>query len=49
VLLGVTKPSWDGNLLVNAGADGVGTYPSETLLGDVLFMVAPSVGARYDF
>lgn len=48
-MIGITKPTWDSNELVNAGADGVGTYESEALLGDVVFMVAPSLGARYDF
>lgn len=48
-LFGISRPTWDGTQLVNAGSDGVGTYPSETLLGDVVFMVAPSIGARYDF
>lgn len=48
-LLGLTKPSWDATRLVEAGADGVGTYPAETLLGDVVFTIAPSIGARYEF
>lgn len=48
-LIGISKPVWDENELVNAGSDGVGTYPSETLLGDVVFMIAPSIGARYEF
>lgn len=47
-LIGITRPSWDGAQLVNAGADGVGNYPTETLLGDVVFAVAPTLGLRYE-
>jgi hypothetical protein len=48
-LIGLAKPSWNNKHLVNAGVDGAGTYPNETLAGDVAFMVAPSLGLRYDF
>jgi PEGA domain len=49
VLVALSQPSWDGTRQLNAGADGIGTLPSERLVGRVVFMVAPGVGARYDF
>jgi len=48
-LIGIAKPTWSNKRLINAGADGVGTYPSETMMGDVAFMIAPSLGVRFDF
>lgn len=48
VLIGATVPTWNGRQLVNAGADGAGTYRTETLLGDALFLLMPSIGARYE-
>jgi hypothetical protein len=49
VLVALSQPSWDPTRQLNAGADGIGTLPSERLVGRVVFMVAPGLGARYDF
>ena len=42
-------PAWDAGRAINAGADGIGTFPTERFLGRVLFGIAPGLGARYDF
>jgi hypothetical protein len=34
---------------INAGSDGYGTFDDDALLGRILVMFAPGVGARYDF
>jgi hypothetical protein len=34
---------------INAGSDGIGTFKADVLLGRVLVLFAPGVGARYDF
>lgn len=44
-----TPPSWDAGRAINAGSDGIGTFPTERFLGRVLFGIAPGIGARYDF
>lgn len=49
VLIPLSAPAWDGARAVNAGADGIGTFPADRFLGSVLFGVAPGLGARYDF
>jgi hypothetical protein len=42
-------PSWDAARPINAGTDGIGTFPTERFAGRVLFGVAPGLGVRYDF
>jgi hypothetical protein len=49
VLIPLSAPAWDAKRAVNAGADGIGTFPADRFVGDVLFGIAPGVGARYDF
>lgn len=49
ILVALSKPSWDANRPINAGSDGIGTFPTERFLGRVLFGIAPGLGARYDF
>jgi hypothetical protein len=49
VLVALSQPSWDSTRQLNAGADGIGTLPAEKLVGRAVFMVAPGIGARYDF
>ncbi|MFO0760463.1 MAG: PEGA domain-containing protein [Byssovorax sp.] len=47
-LIALTDPVWDGSRPINAGSDGIGTFPTERLGGRVLFAIAPGIGARYD-
>ena len=49
VLIALGEPGWDGARQVNAGSDGIGTFPAERFLGRVLFAIAPGLGLRYDF
>lgn len=49
VLIPLSAPTWNDKRAINAGADGIGTFPADRFLGDVLFGIAPGVGARYDF
>ena len=49
ILVALSQPSWDAGRPINAGSDGIGTFPTERFLGRVLFGIAPGVGARYDF
>ena len=49
LFIALGEPAWDSEKPINAGADGIGTFPSETLVGNVLFGVSPGVSARYDF
>ena len=49
ILVALSKPSWDASRPINAGSDGIGTFPTERFLGRVLFGIAPGVGARSDF
>ncbi len=49
ILVALSKPSWDAARPINAGSDGIGTFPTERFLGRVLFGIAPGLGARYDF
>jgi PEGA domain-containing protein len=49
ILVALAEPSWDAKRPINAGSDGIGTFPSERFVGRVLFGVAPGLGARYEF
>jgi hypothetical protein len=49
LLIATKSPTWNGAIQVGAGADGVGNYASEALLGQFAFVVLPSVNVRYDF
>ena len=49
ILIPLSHPSWDPRHPVNAGPDGIGTFPSDGFLGKAVFVVAPGVGLRYDF
>ena len=48
-MVGISRPSWDGGMEVDAATDGIGTYPDEAMAGSVFLVLAPSVGARYSF
>lgn len=49
MLITVQQPKWTETIEVNAGADGLGRYPSESLMGQFVFGIAPTVSFRYDF
>ena len=49
ILVALAEPSWDAKRQINAGSDGIGTFPTERFVGRVLFGIAPGLGARYDF
>lgn len=48
-LISLVQPTWSDQKEVNAEKAGIGTFAAETLVGQSLFLVAPSVGARWDF
>ena len=49
ILVPLSRPSWPAGQPVNAGVDGIGTFPAESLLARAVFSVAPGLGLRYDF
>jgi PEGA domain len=49
VLFPLSHPSWDAKHPINAGPDGIGTFPAEGFLGRALFAIAPGLGLRYEF
>ncbi len=49
VMIALSEPTWDKARAINAGADGIGTFPAERIMGKVLFAIAPGFGLRYDF
>ena len=49
VLIALTEPAWDDRRSINAGADGIGTFPAERTTGGVVFGIAPGASLRYDF
>jgi len=49
VLIALTEPAWDDKRAINAGADGIGTFPAERTTGSVVLGVAPGASLRYDF
>jgi hypothetical protein len=49
VMTGLSIPKWDSTKLVKAGADGFGTMPSNTMMGGIVIVPAPGLGAKYEF
>ncbi|MEP7122453.1 MAG: PEGA domain-containing protein [Byssovorax sp.] len=49
ILVALGEPGWDAKRQINAGSDGIGTFPAERFIGRVLVGVAPGLGARYEF
>ncbi|MEO8800137.1 MAG: PEGA domain-containing protein [Polyangiaceae bacterium] len=49
VLAALATPSWDGTKTVSSGADGIGTFPKQSLAGSLLLDVNPGIGAKYEF
>ncbi len=49
LFVGFDEPSWDEKKNVRAGSDGVGTFPADRLVGDLLILASPRVGAHYRF
>jgi hypothetical protein len=49
ILIALGEPGWDAKRQINAGSDGIGTFPAERFVGKILVGVAPGLGARYEF
>jgi hypothetical protein len=49
MLLALKQPKWNETIEVGAGADGIGRYKPDALLGSFVFGVVPTVSYRYDF
>lgn len=49
MLLALSQPKWNETIEVGAGADGIGRYRPEAMMGQFVFGVIPTVGYRYDF
>lgn len=49
MLLALSQPKWNETIEVGAGADGIGRYKPDALLGQFVFGVVPTVSYRYDF
>ncbi len=49
ILVALAEPAWDAKRRINAGSDGIGTFPAERFVGHILVGVAPGLGARYEF
>jgi hypothetical protein len=51
VLIALTTPRWDAEQVhyVRAGEDGFATFAADALVSPVVLMIAPGLGARYDF
>jgi hypothetical protein len=49
VLFGVADPAWDANAAVNVPKAGTSFFPAESLAGSVMLVVAPGLGAGYEF
>lgn len=49
MLLTTGAPRWDERQELLADVDGIANYPPESVMGDVVFMLAPSVNMRYEF
>jgi hypothetical protein len=45
----LTRPSWDGEELINAGENDVGVFAPAPLTGDLVIAVLPGISARYVF
>ncbi len=49
MLITVQQPKWTQTIEVDAGNDGLGTFPNDPLVGQFIVGIAPTVGFRYDF
>ena len=49
MLLALKQPTWNSKIEVNAGADGIGTYRAEPMMGQFVFGIVPTASFRYDF
>jgi hypothetical protein len=49
VMAALSTPRWDNSKLINAGKDGAGPMPAESLLGGVVLMAVPSAALTYVF
>jgi hypothetical protein len=49
VLIAPDPPGWSADKLVDAGPDGVATFPAETLLGKAAVVISPRLGVTYTF
>jgi len=49
LLFALGPPTWDSARPINASADGIGTFKAETLVDPLTLIIAPGLGAQYDF
>jgi hypothetical protein len=49
ILVALTQPRWDANVLVPAASDGVAYFPNDVLAGKTVVVLGPGLGARYEF
>jgi hypothetical protein len=49
VLVGLHRPEWKPTHTFYAGSDGIGQFRDDKLTGSVVAVIAPGIGARYDF
>lgn len=48
-LIAPSPPRWNNKIELAASTDGAATYPNDTLTGSFVAVLAPGLGARYDF
>jgi hypothetical protein len=48
-LIAPSPPRWNNTIELAASTDGAATYPNDTLTGSFVAILAPGLGARYDF
>jgi hypothetical protein len=49
VLLAISQPTWSDARPVVAATDGLATFGAQELAGRTILVVAPGLGARYEF
>jgi hypothetical protein len=49
VLIGLHRPVWTPTHTFGAGSDGIGQFAADKLTGSLVAVIAPGIGARYDF
>jgi hypothetical protein len=50
LLVGVRQPTWNPNIQVNAGHDGIGVYQDQNpIMAPFMIAVTPTASLRYDF
>ncbi|AKT40346.1 uncharacterized protein CMC5_044990 [Chondromyces crocatus] len=49
LLIAASQPRWNSSIELAASTDGIGRYGDESLMGDIVLMLAPGVSLRYDF